>query len=482
MFLADLARRLLLLSGLLIFLIPLLSLVSSGGGPSVALVAVLAIMTAARPPSGLLGLALVLPLAFALADVAGSSLTVIDVAESFVLAFIVGALARSILDGRLFMDSRLARPALAIFALVAVSGLCVVFEQFADVGVAMTALWRAARSYFASPSSEYLLRPTLHWLEFAALVPLVEVSVRRRPKWLHVTLIVWLGAGTLAAGQAILRAADVAWPTPAGILAAVNAQVELAKVALEAASHAPVFGIGLGGLVVENAHNSFLQILAELGCAGLVAFVWLLWSAMQPIAVDPQARAARTALVAGLVTFFLSALFWNPLLIYPIAAATFVTLGFAAGTLPARENTSSAGLLGWAEWILVAVVLVSTPWRVSAAFSPDAPEVVGAGPVQPELEGVPYRVAERVSRWRLRPHTRTVAALMRWDPAGATDCRVRIGVRNRPDDEVSLRPDAWIPVRFAIPPGGRPNERPEVEFAVSSATCRLLVGTVTAMR
>ena len=182
--LADLARRTLLLFGLLIFLIPLLSLVSSGGAPSIALVAVLAIMTAARPSSGLVGLGLVLPLAFALTDGAGSSLSVEQVAEAFVLAFTAGALARSILDGRLFIDSRLARPALALGVIVAVWGLCTVLEQSADARVAIGALWRSARSYFVNRDSADTLQPTLHWLEFAALVPLVELSLRRRPAWL----------------------------------------------------------------------------------------------------------------------------------------------------------------------------------------------------------------------------------------------------------------------------------------------------------
>jgi len=150
--------------------------------------------------------------------------------------------------------------------------------------------------------------------------------------------------------------------------------------------------------------------------------------------------------------------------------------------LPARANSAAGERFRWPEWILLAVVLVSIPWRISAALSPGTPEVVGAGPLQPELEGMQYRVAEQSSRWRLRAHTRTVVALMRWDPTGATDCRVRIRVRNRPPDEVGLRRDIWIPVRFSIPPGGRPGDRPEVEFEVTRTACRLFVGTVTALK
>ena len=619
MLLADLARRTLLLSGLLIFLVPLSSLGYATGAPwiIVALVAVLAIVTAVRPATGLVSFALALPLAFALASVAGSRLMVEQVSESLVLAFVVGALARSTLDGRPFQDSRLAWPALALAAVVAVSGLCAAFEQSSDVSVAIGALWRSARSYFVNRGSALTLQPTIHWLEFAALVPLVEQSMRRLPAWRNVTLIVWLGASAVAGGQTIIQVADtalsrgggvrdavnvllgtrlsplytdlnaasslfamlavtsvvlgvtsrhrvaaaivspflivalwgaqsraalgaviavfgflitrglyrsgrrtaavllaiglaagvagglsVARPTHIGVNAAVNSRVELAKIALKMTTQAPVFGVGLGrfrnasrdylepsfvasfpeAALGENAHNNFLQVLAELGCVGLAAFLWLLWCAMRPMAVDPPVSAARTAIVAGLMTFFLSALFGHPLLIYPIAAATFVSLGLAAGMLPAREISSAGGPLRWAEWILLGVVLVSAPWRISAALSPATPEVVGAGPLQPELEGVQYRIAEPLSRWRVRAHTRTVEALMRWDPAGPTDCRVRIGVSNRPADEVALSAVAWIPVRFSIPPGGRPSEPPELEFQVTGGSCRLFVGTVNAMR
>ena len=442
MFLADLARRILLLTGLLIFLVPLTSLSSSG-----------------------------------------LRLTAVQLTEAVVLAFIVVALTRSILDGRLFMDSRLARPAMAVTALVGVSGLCSAFEQTADAGVAIRGLWRSATSYFVSPDANYMLQPTLQWLELAVLAPLVELSVRRLRLWRE-------AAGGLRPGKALsapliaVLVVLVLIVASAVVLGPARGNVGLA---LEAARQAPMFGIGPGGAIwaVPNPESSYwlpLVILIELGCIGLVTFVWLVWSAVKPAAVGAPARTARTVVVSGAVACFLLAMFVNPSLVYPAVAVMFVMCGFAAGMLPVRAPSPAQSPRLWAEWIVLGVVLISAPWRISEALSPGTPEVVGAGPVQPEIEGVGYRVVEPVSRWRLDPRTRTVVALMRWDPARAFQCRVRIAVRNRPADEVSLRSDMWIPVRFAIPPGSRPNERPEVEFHVSGQACRLFVGTVTATR
>ena len=491
MFLADLARRILLLSGLVIFLVPLTSIVSSGAAFNIAtltIAAIVGIVTAVRPAAGLVAFSLILALAVARADVAGAGLAVVQLTEAVVLAFIAGALARSILDGRLFMDSRLARPAFALATLVAVSGLCTAFEQSADARAAMAGLWRSAKSYFADPAALYTLQPTLHWLEFSALVPLVELSIRRRPAWRNVTLIVWLGASLVAGSQ--MLAFGEAQSTASDGSVHFNSRVEMVKVALETASQAPLFGIGLGGFVwalPANLEPTFflpLVVLVELGCIGLVTFGWLLWSAVRPVApVDHVAssRTARTVVIAAVGAWLVGAMFVHPQFAYPIAVATFVTLGFAAGMLPAREPSNAPGPRGWAEWIVLAVVLVSLPWRINHALSPGTPEVVGAGPVERELEGVGFRIAEPRSRWRLPVRSRTVVALMRWDPAGATDCSVRIAVRDRPPDEVSLRNDMWIPVRVSIPPG-RPSESPEIEFQVSSARCRLFVGTVTATR
>ena len=404
MFLADLARRILLLFVLLIFLVPLTSLMSAGGG-----------------------------------------LAAVQLIEAFVLVFITGALARSILNGRLFIDSSLARPAMVFAALVAASGLCSAIEQSADARAAFAGLWRSAKSYFVSPSAADLLQPTLRWFEFSALVPLIEVSLRRLPKWRDATRLVVRRRRSVASVLAVVLAAGtfVVLRTFSTAGGDVNSRLATVKLAFETARQAPMFGIGPGGFgwVSPAGGPSYflpLVILVELGCLGLVSLVWLLWCAIRPVSAVGDGASESAA-------------------------------------------STASGRFRLAEWIVLAIVLVSLPLRIIQALAPATPEIVGAGPMERELEGVGYRIAEPVSRWRVDGRSRTFVALVRWESPASDDCRLRIAVRDRPADEVSLRPDAWIPVRLSIPPGS-PNDPAEVEFRVSSPACRLFVGTVTATK
>jgi hypothetical protein len=277
--------------------------------------------------------------------------------------------------------------------------------------------------------------------------------------------------------------------------AALSSRIEMWRVALKISAEDPVFGVGASrfqtasrdyltdafiasfpeAAVGENAHNNFLQVLAELGLTGFIAFVWLLWAAIRK-GPDPSSPERR-ALVAGLTAFLVSALFGHPLLIYEIAVGFFFVIGVVAGlgTPPMRSPRL------W-QWALVAFVVVTLPWRVMVALAPAPPDVVGAKSSATNLDGQSYYVAEGISRWRLRPHARAAVFPMRWDGTAADDCRVRFIVNDMPADEVSLRSDSWQPVPIIVPPGGRESVPPEVELRVSNASCKLLVGGIHAWR
>lgn len=277
--------------------------------------------------------------------------------------------------------------------------------------------------------------------------------------------------------------------------AALSSRVEMWRISLKIAAEDPVFGVGAGRFAPasrdyltdafiasfpeaaggENAHNNFLQVLAELGLTGFIGFVWLLWSALYT-STDPP-RPERHALVAGLAAFLLSALFGHPLLIYEIAVAFFFVIGLAAGLGSPPERSPRL----W-QFALIIFVLVTFPWRAAVALEPPSPDVVGAKPAAAHLDGQPHYVAEPVSRWRLRPHARAAVFPMRWDSSAADNCRVRILINDRLVDEVSLRSDTWLPVPLIVPRGGRESVPPEVELRVTPPACRLLVGTVNAWR
>ena len=130
---------------------------------------------------------------------------------------------------------------------------------------------------------------------------------------------------------------------------AVQWRVELGRAALRMFRSSPVFGIGVGrfweqsGEFIdepfrrfvprENAHNNYLQILAELGAAGLIAFLWLLAT----VARGAWARRRRgsdailAGTAAGMVAFLVTCLTGHPLLIREVSFAFWLVLGLIAG-------------------------------------------------------------------------------------------------------------------------------------------------------
>ena len=81
----------------------------------------------------------------------------------------------------------------------------------------------------------------------------------------------------------------------------VRTRLALSKAALQMTKGAPAFGVGIGryyelsgefapqvfremstGTTRENAHNNFLQVLAEEGIAGLLALLLALGAALAP--------------------------------------------------------------------------------------------------------------------------------------------------------------------------------------------------------
>lgn len=372
----DLARRALLLSSLLLLSLPLWSLTSIGAE--------------------------------------GWRLGADAIVECALLAFVTVAGGWFVLNGRLFSESRLARPAGVLCLVVAASGLCTVLAQSLDADEAARDLWRAATSYFADPDARAAVRPTIYWIELAAFAPMLELALVRRASE---------GAPARRVLAGVVAFATVLLLTIASAIGVDGGAAERVAVAN------PVFGVGLGQIGSGATRVAPAAIPAQLGMAGLAALGWFLWCCV--------ALARR-----------------------------------------ARETGSRR----WTFWVFVAVVTLPLPWRIGAAIAPEAPEVHGAGAVQRELDGTPYRVADQESRWRLRTSGRMVDVPMRWDAAASDDCYVKITTGDRPVNEVGLHADRWLPVRFIVQSAGSDNERPEFTLRVSKPSCKLLVGRIRAIR
>ena len=155
---------------------------------------------------------------------------------------------------------------------------------------------------------------------------------------------------------------------------ALEVRWELARTSFRILSAEPLFGAGIGRYhsrsgefssprllelfppaIHENAHNNFMQILAELGIVGFAAVGWLLVTAAGSCA--RLVRAAphdplRWGVVVGLLAFAISWLGGHPLLIDEPAFAFWILLGLRAGgmcrlrrLLDARCSGSSARCL-----------------------------------------------------------------------------------------------------------------------------------------
>ncbi len=228
----------------------------------------------------------------------------------------------------------------------------------------------------------------------AALVAVVAASVllapvvRRAPRWLVRGAAL---AAVLALAAMLPFAAERLNPpkvTGRALPRAFSIRVEMARTAGRMFASHPVFGVGVGAFFErsaeyvapafreiaprENAHNNFLQVLAELGILGFVPFVWALgavaWSVVRSWRAG-RLPAAAVGGAAGLAAFVMTWLTGHPLLIFEVATAFWLVLG-AVGALasgdvaePAIERRRGAWTGGWIVFLLVAAAIASVPFR-----------------------------------------------------------------------------------------------------------------------
>jgi O-antigen ligase len=314
----------------------------------------------------------------------------------------------------------------------------------------------------------------------------------------------WWGAAAVAAVALVVLIPTMLKRGSASVGDAVEIRQEMFRVSLRMTAVEPVFGVGLGRFrqaspafispevlakygrlyVGENAHNAYLQLLAELGPAALVAFVWMLAATVGRPSTAPQdgaLTAAHAGLVGGTLAFAISALAGHPLLTDHIRLCFFLALGLAAGLqVPAEPLTATA-----ARWrtirlvtvaFVVAIVAMTLPSRVRArrdAVNLDA-VVVGASAESEGPEGVIYRVAEREASWFVPAAAKAVEVPVRADPASRAPCDVRFEIDGRAADAVTAPADAWRLV--PVPLSASADRRSRRLVLYSPEGCRLMVG------
>jgi O-antigen ligase len=256
---------------------------------------------------------------------------------------------------------------------------------------------------------------------------------------------------------------------------AAHVRWELARTSLRMTASNPSFGVGIGRFysrsgefssqellesfppaIHENAHNNFLQILAELGVVGLAVFIGLLWSAaryarrlLEADLHDPL----RWSVVTGLLAFVLSWLGGHPLLIDEPAFAFWMLLGAVAGW-GASLDTSPVGprLRAWVVPVAMLAIAASVPVRADrqkADFNLEH-RGVGLSTWRDAIDGVRYRLAGPESSVFLPADAQMVVVPLR--AAGAvSNLRLELRLDGRPADIVVVPSDRWHYLRLALP-------------------------------
>jgi O-antigen ligase len=291
------------------------------------------------------------------------------------------------------------------------------------------------------------------------------------------------------AGGALLVIAAGVWLTTVypseryyTIARSTDSRIVLFKAGVQMFEGAPIFGIGITrfyamsaevvgpglvqavGYARENAHNNFLQVLAELGIVGLGAMFWWL-AAVVPNAWRTQVSqpdALRAALLVAIAACIGTWLTGHPLLVPEFAFVFWLYFGVLAGTTPPPANSR----VRWVAWILVAGVLVSVPLRARAHLNGIDREHRGIGVSLKWQHDDEQRYREAGASFALYlPATgRLVEVPIRRAPGAPDPLLVDLRIGGRLVDTVPIGGAEWQRLLIPVPIGPRRFEL--VDFAV----------------
>jgi O-antigen ligase len=269
-----------------------------------------------------------------------------------------------------------------------------------------------------------------------------------------------MAAATAGIVLAIAMAAPMRGNQHSSFVAA-DVRLGMAGVAVRMIRSYPFFGIGPGEFqqrsgefatpeliakfpvaVHENAHNNFLQIAAELGLTGGVAFVWLVIAALLFAARGATREGPRLLVAAALMAFVITWLGGHPLLVPEPAYAFWILAGAAAGGARRAHAVPDASFTGRLALAVCVLAIVATiPPRTKRLMNHADLEHIGIGVSRWEMstDGIRYREGKGHATLFVP------AGAFKFSVNPRTDAPVRLEVTldGRVADIVTLAPQAW---------------------------------------
>ena len=281
-----------------LWMLPLWSVMSIRSLPAVypALIVALLVIAAWRPAAGLLLFVLVLPLGFALVDLAALPMSAPRAVEGALLGFLAGAGLHAVVRRGERPPARLAVPAFSLGLVLAAGALMTAFAQFGAVGEASQEIWRyLTHDYLSGAGRLRGLTAPFRWMEVVALAAVAERTIRSAPAWSPRILALWIGAGAATAAQTVVWVARAALSKKEGLSGALTV--------LQNARVSAVYPD------VNAAGSLFALLVVTAILFGVARRRWLFVIAVTPVLLvamlATQSRAAVAAVVlvlgAGLV-------------------------------------------------------------------------------------------------------------------------------------------------------------------------------------
>jgi O-antigen ligase len=255
----------------------------------------------------------------------------------------------------------------------------------------------------------------------------------------------------------------------------------LMNAGLQMAEEAPVFGIGVDRFyesspryvganerhvqVPENAHNNFIQVLAEQGLAGLLALLWLLWTVLGGglRAQRQQPTTIRAGLLLGVAACVATWLTGHPLL---VPEFTFVFWLYAA-MLTALTPAPPRDRISWIAVAVIAAVLISVPARAAAHRNNANLEYRGLGVSMWHHDDTQrYRNAGGRFSLFLTATDRPIELPLRRAPGAPDPLMVAIEIDGKTVNRIAIEGDEWRTVQVIVPRG--PSQFKQVDFVVDA--------------